>query len=222
MYGYNAEPPIAIPIYTVLPYCVIFTEVVIHMLIIVSIIIMGTIPSVQYKLHVPKKDYNIMCVGLILIVMVNLCISVSILFISLVILLLFFIKFLGNHSINKTIKNIILKLGFLFVISVLAVTIFVLIFKPLISHPVAVFIFTIFFILLSVSVLILNYPLDTWCCMCFRKSPLRVPLLPINNTEGQRTNPDSVWDHRNVPSYTATNYPNEMTDCETDNVSNLK
>ena len=22
MYGYNAEPPIAIPIYTVLPYCV--------------------------------------------------------------------------------------------------------------------------------------------------------------------------------------------------------
>ena len=23
MYGYNAEPPIAIPIYTVLPYCVI-------------------------------------------------------------------------------------------------------------------------------------------------------------------------------------------------------
>ena len=25
MYGYNAEPPIAIPIYTVLPYCVIYT-----------------------------------------------------------------------------------------------------------------------------------------------------------------------------------------------------
>ena len=25
MYGYNAEPPIAIPIYTVLPYCVIRT-----------------------------------------------------------------------------------------------------------------------------------------------------------------------------------------------------
>ena len=24
MYGYNAEPPIAIPIYTVLPYCVIY------------------------------------------------------------------------------------------------------------------------------------------------------------------------------------------------------
>ena len=26
MYGYNAEPPIAIPIYTVLPYCVILTS----------------------------------------------------------------------------------------------------------------------------------------------------------------------------------------------------
>ena len=26
MYGYNAEPPIAIPIYTVLPYCVILCD----------------------------------------------------------------------------------------------------------------------------------------------------------------------------------------------------
>ena len=26
MYGYNAEPPIAIPIYTVLPYCVILEK----------------------------------------------------------------------------------------------------------------------------------------------------------------------------------------------------
>ena len=24
MYGYNAEPPIAVPIYTVLPYCVMY------------------------------------------------------------------------------------------------------------------------------------------------------------------------------------------------------
>ena len=28
MYGYNAEPPIAIPIYTVLPYCVIHSTTV--------------------------------------------------------------------------------------------------------------------------------------------------------------------------------------------------
>ena len=26
MYGYNARPPMAIPIYTVLPYCVIITQ----------------------------------------------------------------------------------------------------------------------------------------------------------------------------------------------------
>ena len=32
MYGYNAEPPIAIPIYTVLPYCVIYTLYYIHVL----------------------------------------------------------------------------------------------------------------------------------------------------------------------------------------------
>ena len=29
MYGYNAEPPIAIPIYTVLPYCVISTVTIV-------------------------------------------------------------------------------------------------------------------------------------------------------------------------------------------------
>ena len=28
IYGYNAEPPIAIPIYTVLPYCVIYVLVI--------------------------------------------------------------------------------------------------------------------------------------------------------------------------------------------------
>ena len=104
------------------------------MLIIVSIITIGTVPSFQYKLHVPKKDYNIMCWS-------NIDSDDQPLYIRLVILLFFFIKFLGNHSINK---NIILKLGFLFVISVLAVTIFVLIFKPLISHPVAVFIYFLY------------------------------------------------------------------------------
>ena len=66
-------------------------------------------------------------------------------------------------------------------------------------------------------VTVLTYPRDVWCC-CYRRPlhhNIRVPLL-INTTQGQQTNPVSVWDHRNDPSTTATNYPPEMTDCRSD------
>ena len=63
----------------------------------------------------------------------------------------------------------------------------------------------------------LTYPREVWCC-CYRRpanTNIRIPLL-INTTQGQQTNPVSVWDHRNDPSTTATNYPPEMTDCRSD------
>ena len=63
----------------------------------------------------------------------------------------------------------------------------------------------------------LTYPREVWCC-CYKRPAnpnVRTPLL-INTTQGQETNPVSVWDHRNDPSTTATNYPPEMTDCRSD------
>ena len=74
----------------------------------------------------------------------------------------------------------------------------------------------VLYFILSISVVSLNHPLDIWCCKCCRRSPGLAPLLPVNDTEGQQTNPISVWDHRNVPSYTVTNLPNDMSDCRSD------
>ena len=74
-------------------------------------------------------------------------------------------------------------------------------------------------IVIAINTLI--FPRDViWCCFkcCWRRpvNPnVRTPLL-INTTQGQQTNPVSVWDHRNDPSTTATVYQPEMTDCRSD------
>ena len=51
-------------------------------------------------------------------------------------------------------------------------------------------------------------------CKCFKRACDQARLLP--NSGLQHTNPESVWDHANVPSVTVTNLPLEMSDCETD------
>ena len=51
-------------------------------------------------------------------------------------------------------------------------------------------------------------------CKCFKRACDQTPLLP--NSGLQHTNPESVWDHANVPSITVTHLPLEMSDCETD------
>ena len=51
-------------------------------------------------------------------------------------------------------------------------------------------------------------------CKCFKRACDQAPLLP--NSGLQHTNPESVWDHANVPSVTVTHLPLEMSDCETD------
>ena len=51
-------------------------------------------------------------------------------------------------------------------------------------------------------------------CKCFKRACDQTPLLP--NSGLQHTNPESVWDHANVPSVTVTHLPLEMSDCETD------
>ena len=51
-------------------------------------------------------------------------------------------------------------------------------------------------------------------CKCFKRACDQTPLLP--NSGLQHTNPESVWDHANVPSVTVTHLPLEMSDCVTD------
>ena len=129
-------------------------------------------------------------------------------------------KFLKSHKNNrKSVKYTFYKLFLLFILCIPLVTTYILA-----IHSIQFLWFTFFTILnfiflcvLPISVASLNHPLDIWCCkFCCRRSPGRAPLLPVNATEGQQTNPISVWDHRNVPSYTVTNLPHDMSDCRSD------
>ena len=57
-------------------------------------------------------------------------------------------------------------------------------------------------------------------CKCFKAAPDQRPLLVNSGT--QHTNPASVWDHANDPSYTVYSPPPEMTDCVTDTTCTLR
>ena len=154
---------------------------------------------------------------LILCILLSCCVLI-ICFTSLI-LGFFLIRFLNSTFTTRRIKILILKLNFLCITTIsLIAHDFVLYtshsspFQP----PYMLGLNVVFILFFLVSLMLLNYPLDTWCLNCFKKSPSRSPLLPINNTEGEQTNPKSVWDHRCVPSHTTTNYPPEMSDCRTD------
>ena len=132
-----------------------------------------------------------------------------------IIAFVFLMKFFKKHNINeKPIKHIIIKL--ILLLNCIAFIIISLV-ATIKFNWLLVFVQVILYFILSISVVSLNHPLDIWCCMyCFRKSPTYGPSLPVNATEGQQTSPISVWDHSNVPSYTMTNLPIEMSDCRSD------
>ena len=102
----------------------------------------------------------------------------------------------------------------------LALVVFFIVCSDSFEGPISV-INSLFCTIFVIAMNTLIFPRDViWCCFkCCRRrraTPnVRTPLL-INTTQGQETNPVSVWDHRNDPSTTATNYPPEMTDCRSD------
>ena len=183
------------------PRRVWFIEIIIHVIFILLMISGATASWTLCKHKCGCKDFNPT------FEIIFVCFSIIILIISFTILVYTFIKF---PNVNKRIKYVILKLVFVIVISI-SYMISITIHKAFLLHIV-------FNFLLTVSIVSLNFPLHIWCYVCcLRKSQeSRVPLLPINDTERQQTNPTSVWDHRNVPSYTETNIPFDMSDCRSD------
>ena len=72
-------------------------------------------------------------------------------------------------------------------------------------------------------VVVVVYLPDIHChsfCKCFKGAPDQRPLLVNSGT--QYTNPASVWDHANDPSYTVYSPPPEMSDCVTDTTCTLR
>ena len=188
-------------------HCVTFSEITSHLLIIFLLLLSCYVPLSHYT----DAEYIVYGISGIVLVLF-LLFSFVLIFAS-----AFLIRFFKNHNINKNpLKILIIKVFFLlnciaFIItSVIATTLYTFSF---------LFIQMILYFILSILVVSLNhqYPLNIWYCKCCcRRSPGHAPLLPVNDTEGQQTNPISVRDHRNVPSYTVTNIPNDMSDCRTD------
>ena len=92
------------------------------------------------------------------------------------------------------------------------------------SYTVIVFAELAFFLELVILLVLLTlvYLPEIHChsfCKCFKGAPDQRPLLVNSGT--QHTNPASVWDHANVPSYTVYSPPPEMTDCVTDTIHTL-
>ena len=188
-------------------HCVKFTEVTSHVLFLFLDISFSVL---NYYLFDFQNNYTIYAVmGIILIVFI---LSYSILFLA----FLFLMKFFKFHNKKKGVRFVVIKIFFFLILCITYVIVTVLA-----DHYWSLIILRILhsvnFFILSILVISLNYPLDMWCCKCcFQRSSSRAPLLPINDTERQQTNPISVWDHRNVPNYTVTNLSYDMSDCRSD------
>ena len=203
-------------------HCAIFTEVVCHILLPVLFIAL-TVLLVIVTADLINDEGLIEEISLFFFVSFLLILFVSSLLIFAFVV--FLIKFSRNQNIVLSIKYMIIKLIFILIIYIsfsIASTIAIyFIFKNIFIEFNDHYIRFIFFycnaemmiyFIFSILVVSLNHPIS---CRC-RRSPDRAPLLPVNDTEGQQTNPISVWDHRNVPSYTVTNLPYDMSDCRSD------
>ena len=188
-------------------HCTIFTEVVCHILIfIVLTTLLYGFAKFKYPFHIDPE------IGIFSMLFV-LVFSSFLIFAFVV----FLMKFFRNQNIALSIKYMIIKLIFILIIYITfnIASIFISIEIDSFSFWSIVFYFNVevlIYFIFSILVVSLNHPI-WWCC---RRSPDRAPLLPVNDTEGQQTNPISVWDHRNVPSYTVTNLPYDMSDCRSD------
>ena len=195
--------------------CVKFTEVTSHILFLLLALSYSICACSNQKIADFLYYAIYVVMGSIIIVFI---LSYSFIFLVFVILIRFF-KY--HNKMRKGVKYMIIKLLFLFIVCITFLITFIL--ALYLYHRLKLRFWSILltalhweiYFILSISVVSLNHPMDIWCCKCcFRKSPSRIQLLPV--TEGQQTNPVSVWDHRNVPSYTVTNLPYDMSDCRSD------
>ena len=197
-------------------HCVIFTEVVCHILLPLIFIAICLTPLVYFDFFI--GDFKILIGVEITLIVFVLFFSSCLIFAS------FFLmkRFLRNQNITSSIKYMIIMLVFILIIYIsFNIGIIIISVTALFDEEIKPLILSIYinvvmmlYLILPILVVALNHPVR--CCKCCRRSPGRAPLLPVNDTEGQQTNPMSVWDHRNVPSCTVTNLPYDMSDCRSD------
>lgn len=148
--------------------------------------------------------------------------SVAALFGTIITLGVLYYKFRHTVTITKRTKWLLLKVCVLFFAidgafigdAIVAASIKNYTIQLSISQSIF---FTVVKLVFVLALILLMYNPSTdcrWCCNhTLRTARARTPLIP--QSEKHFTNPDSVWDHANVPSYTQTYHPPEMSDCVT-------
>ena len=194
------------------------------MIVIVSVLInaLQLIDSEQYSNFCRK------CVTLFYYEAIALSGSVLTLFITFLTLALVYHRFRDAVVLTNRTRQVMLKVFILFLATDAA-----FIGDAIVSASIKKYTFemkvaqSIFFTavkLMFVPALIVvmyspNTGLRSMCSCCSLAGSERAPLLQPHQSEKQHTNPDSVWDHANVPSYTPSYHPLEMSDCKTDSVN---
>ena len=161
-------------------------------------------------------------IGLSIFYFAFLVIPIILLIITILFLVYFCIKFRRNKTVTRRTKWPLFKLSILILLLITELAIIAL-FNLKYLNGTTLIIEEVFFsnslvelaALLTLLALV-HLPSIQCCewCKCFKRACDQTPLLL--NSGLQHTNPESVWDHANVPSITVTHLSLEMSDCETD------
>ena len=141
---------------------------------------------------------------------------VVVLFVTIIILVYFWVKFCKTRGITRQTKWLLLKLSVLLVLLVTEIGLQISFYwghKMYVELTFGELAIILELVILLAILALVYLPSHKWC-KCFKRAPNQIPLLLNSGT--QQTNPVSVWDHANDPSVTVYNPPPEMSDCVTD------
>ena len=193
-------------------------EAVVQVLIILLSILFNSAQFVDSDIY---STFCQRCITLFNYEVIALAFSVAVLFVTIFILGVFCYKFRKTDSVTKRIKWAMIKVLVLFLTIYAAFIGDAIVAASIKDHTYALSLvqsifFTVVKLIFILALMVLVYcPSTAWCSrLCKSVTEDRSPLLL--QSEKQQTRPDSVWDHANVPSYTQSIRPREMSDCETD------
>ena len=149
-----------------------------------------------------------------------LSVSVVAMTVTIVVLGLLYCKFRSAIVLTRKTRQVMVKIFFLFLVanagfigdSIVSASIKKYKFELSIAQSIY---FTAVKLVFVPAMLVLIYSPNTSCtskCCCPTVKKETAPLLP-QQSEESHTNPQSVWDHANDPSYTPSYHPLEMSDC---------
>ena len=165
------------------------------------------------------------CVTLFFYEAYALSVSVVAMTVTIVVLGLLYCKFRSAIVLTRKTRHVMVKFFFLFLVANagfigdLFVSASFTKYKFELSIAQSIF-FTAVNVVSVPAMLVLIYSPNTSCtskCCCPARKKETAPLLP-QQSEESHTNPQSVWDHANDPSYTPSYHPLEMSDCREDSV----